>query len=174
MYFNGIPGVLESFFYGGEYEKWLSKFEVDRSKIEFNQFTNITILRFQLWAEEEICKCIDNSVKIVQISFLETYLFIFFSFYSASSILRFQFRSRYIYVVKKMVNLRIVVWVEICKFGKMCNFFFLTLNNFLSIHFIWKVAQSGIPAPRKRYLLLLHYVGNSIESKRDISFYSAR
>lgn len=78
MYFNGIPGVLESFFYGGKYEKWLSKFEVDWSKIEFNQFTNITILRFQLWAEEEICKCIDNSVKIVQISFLETYLFFFF------------------------------------------------------------------------------------------------
>lgn len=78
MYFNGIPGVLESFFYGGEYAKSLSKFEVGRSKIEFNQFTNVTILRFRLWAEEEICKCIDNSVKIVQISFLETYLFIFF------------------------------------------------------------------------------------------------
>lgn len=172
MYFNGIPGVLESFLYGGEYAKSLSKFKVGRSKIEFNQFTNITILRFQLWAEEEICKCIDNSIKIVQISFLETYLFIFFFFLFGKQYSWFPISiSIYIYVVKKMVNLRIVVWVEICKFGKMCTFFFF---NFLSIHFIWKVARSGIPAPRKRYLLLLHYVGNSIESKRDISFYSAR
>lgn len=102
------------------------------------------------------------------------YLF-FFSFYSASSILRFQFRSRYIYMqLKKWLICESLYESKYVNLEKCVIFFFLTLNNFLSIHFIWKVARSGIPAPRKRYLLLLHYVGNSIESKRDISFYSAR